>query len=183
MENFENVCAEVEQSIDKIQILKKFLGKSCTNWYDSMLIKHTLQSNWEIWRKSFCDTYTNKGWTPVRHAFEYKYINSSLLDYATKKEKLLLEINKSLDKSTVIDLIAIGLPNHISDKIDRSEQKNIEDLFNAIRGLEHLAERTKPFIKNNIGKNSTENRMRNVEEKKPCGICEKEGKESARYHP
>jgi len=43
--------------------------------------------------------------------------------------------------------------------------------------------RTKPFIKNNIRKNNTENKIKNVEERKPCGICGREGKGSARYHP
>lgn len=48
----------------------------------------------------------NKGWSPIRYAFAFKYQTGPLLDYALKKEKLLLQVRKSIDKET---LIVVGL--------------------------------------------------------------------------
>lgn len=180
MEIFESECNRlgIKEDINKIEILRLFLENSCTDWYGSMLIKYTLESEWEKWKKNFCETYADKGWTPVRQAIAFKYINGSLLDYALKKEKLLLNINRSLDTSIVIDLIAVGLPNYIADRIDKNNLKGTEDLFNEIRSLEFLV--NKSFEKKN--KMYYENKLKGNEEKKPCGICKNE-KKSIRYHP
>lgn len=176
---FETECARVgiSDDIHKIQGLRLFLDDSCQDWYSSMLIKYTLNSEWCIWKKNFCETYMNKGWTPVRYAFLFKYRQGSLLEYALKKERLLLETSKLIDKTTLINLIVTGLPNFIADEIDRSDIKETEQLFNSIRGLEHL------------NKKKIENREAHVENKikeksfkeKPCKICEKE-KKGIRYH-
>lgn len=103
-----------------------------------MLIRNTLTSQWEIWKENFCDTYTNKSWSQIRHAILYKYINGSLLDYALKKEKILLEMNKAIDNSTPIDLIAVGLPEFITDKINRKNLNTLKDLYTELESLEHL---------------------------------------------
>lgn len=181
METFENECTRlnIKKDIYKIELLRLFLQNSCTDWYSSMLIKNTLDSGWENWKKNFCDTYADKGWTPVKHAFEFKYINGYLIDYAIKKERFLLEINRHIDKSSIIDLIALGLPNHVLNRIDRSNLKEVEDLFKEIRGLEHLVKK-KFFEKNN--QISPSDKMKIGEEKKPCRICENK-KKGTRYHP
>lgn len=177
---FESECLrlEVNTGIHKIEILRLFLEGSCINWYNSMLIKYTINSEWSQWKKVFCDSFADKGWTPVRYAIEYKYINGCLLDYALKKERMLLDVNKSLGKQILIDLIAVGLPNYVCDKIDRKHLKDTEDLFNELRGLEHLVK--KPFEKKE--KVSQERKSKIVEIKKPCKIC-KEEKRGERYHP
>jgi len=38
-------------------------------------------------------------------------MEGSLVDYAVKKERLVLEIRKTIDLGTLIDIIAVGLPN------------------------------------------------------------------------
>lgn len=182
LSSFENECARmvIEEDIKKIEALKIFLDDSCLDWYHSMLLKHTVDSKWSVWYDSFCNTYADKGWSPIRYAMLYKYRQGSLLEYALKKERLLLEINKSMDTTTLIDLIATGLPNFISDKIDRNSLKQSEDLFNNIRGLEHLM-----IKKTNFEKRVTiENKIKekNTKEYKPCTICERENK-GTRYHP
>jgi len=144
MEIFESECSrlEINQDTNKIELLRLFLEGYCMDWYSSMLIKYTLDSSWEKWKKIFCDTYADKGWTPLRYAIEYKYMKGSLLEYALKKERILLEINKSLEKQILIDLIAVGLPSYICDRINRKSLEETEDLFNEIRGLEHLVKKT-----------------------------------------
>jgi hypothetical protein len=177
MEIFENECSRLglNQDVEKIEILRLFLEGPCVDWYKSMLIKLTLDSDWGKWKNIFFDTFADKGWTPVRYAIEFKYINGSLLEYALKKERLLLEINKLLDKKTLIDLIVVGLPSFISDNIDRNILKETEDLFNEIRGLEYLV---KPKTSRDREKVHLAEKAR---EKLPCKICEKERK-GVRYH-
>lgn len=163
---------------EKIEILKYFLENAGLDWYRCMLIKISIKSEWNIWEKNFCDTFANKGWSPIRYALAFKYQTGSLLDYALKKEKLLLEVRKSIDIGTLIDLIASGLPNYLVDKIDRETLKETEDLYNELGKLEH-----------HVGKNKYEKKQythpdtktRKIEEKKPCQICltERKGK---RFH-
>lgn len=113
MTTFESECVRlgIDEDIQKIQVVRLFLEDSCLDWYSSMLIKYTVNSEWSIWKKNFCETYADKGWSPVRYAILFKYMQGTLLEYALKKEKLLLEVNKSIDKATLINLIATGLPN------------------------------------------------------------------------
>lgn len=181
MEIFESECTRlgITEDIDKIEILRLFLEDSCKDWYSSMLMKNTLTSEWKKWKKNFCETYADKGWNPVRQAMGFRYMNGSLLDYALKKERLLLNVNKSLDNSILIDLIAVGLPNFIADKINRSSLKETEDLFNEIRGLESVI-KVKDFERKN--KTFVDNKARRTEENNPCEIC-KNQKNYIRYHP
>jgi len=173
---FEKECErfEINEDRKKIEIFKFFLEKACLDWYSCMLIKLTVHSGWEEWKKNFCETFANKGWTPIRYALSFKFQTGSLLDYAIKKEKLLLEVRKSIDTGTLIDLIAFGLPNFISDRIDRETLNETADLYNEIGKLEHLVNKNKFEIK----KNKTDN----TKEKTPCKIC-KDSNKGTRYHP
>ncbi|GBP09687.1 hypothetical protein EVAR_76653_1 [Eumeta japonica] len=64
------------------------------------------------------------------------YKEGLLIDYAIKKERLLLDVNKSMDSKTMIDLIATGLPGFILQKLNRDELNDTTDLFNEIRKYE-----------------------------------------------
>lgn len=176
---FEEECERfsVTQDRKKIEILKFFLEKTCEDWYSCMLLKFTIESEWENWKKNFCETFANKGWTPIRYALAFKYQTGSLLDYALKKEKLLLEIRKSIDTGTIIDLITFGLPNFVADRIDREVLKGTEDLYNEIGKLEHLVYNKNFEIKKNKSYNN-----KGKPEKTPCNICREKGK-GIRFHP
>ncbi|XP_073943263.1 uncharacterized protein [Choristoneura fumiferana] len=178
---FEAECTRlgIEEDTKRIEVLRLFLEESCLDWYSSMLIKHTVDSEWSLWRNNFCETYADKSWSPIRYAILFKYRQGSLLEYAVKKERLLLEINKSMDNSILMDLIATGLPNFVADKIDRNTLKKTEDLFSNIRGLEYLVEK-KTWEKKIVGfENKIKEKNVSVQ---PCRICEKENK-GKRFHP
>lgn len=170
---YESECERlnISKDIEKIEILSLFLEDNCKDWYSSMLIKNTLESEWKNWKENFLETFADKGWSPVLHAINYKFLNGSLVDYALKKERLLLETNKNIDKISIINLIAAGLPEFVREKIDRENLKDQQNLFNELRRYEKLSKKriTKP------------DRMKPIE-KKPCKICEKKGK-TDRYHP
>lgn len=142
-----------------------------------MILKFTVQSEWNNWKKSFSETFGNKGWSPIRYAFAFKYQAGSLLDYALKKERLLLEVRKSIDIETRIDLIAVGLPNSVSDKIDRETLNNTEDLYNEIGRLKHLVQnKTDKKVKQDFGR-----KINKTQDKTPRLICEKQNKGKC-YH-
>lgn len=108
LNTFETECErlEVNTDIEKIEMLRLLLEDACKDCYSSMIIKHTIDSDSAIWKKSLNETFADKGWSPIRYAMNFKYLQGSLLDYALKKERLLLEINKAIDKCTLIDIIA-----------------------------------------------------------------------------
>ncbi|KAL0849699.1 hypothetical protein ABMA28_011663 [Loxostege sticticalis] len=180
IKDFNKECErfEIIEDKKKIEILKFFLEYSSLDWYSCMIMKISVESEWSKWEKNFCETFANKGWSPIRYALAFKYQAGSLLEFALKKEKLLLEVRKSIDTGTLIDLIAFGLPNYVSDKIDREILQGTEDLYNEIGKLEHLVAKNK-FDKKGIM--YSDSRPKKDEEKKPCQACvnEKRGK---RYH-
>lgn len=81
------------------------LEGSALDWYSLMLTKYTLNSEWNIWKENFCETYADRSWAPVKNAILYKYLGGSLLDYAFKKERMLLDVNKKIDNNTLVNLM------------------------------------------------------------------------------
>lgn len=176
MTNFENECErfKIIKNEKKIEILKSFMEKGAIDWYSCTLLKLTIQANWTEWKKSFCDTFANKGWSSIRYALNFKYQAGSLLEYAIKKEKLLLNVRISIDNGTLMDLIATGLPNFVADRIDREKLNKTEDLYNEIGKLEHMVN------KKNLEKNK--NKFYDNKDKLPCETCKKLNK-GTRFHP
>uniref|UniRef100_A0A6V7JH24 Retrotransposon gag domain-containing protein n=1 Tax=Bracon brevicornis TaxID=1563983 RepID=A0A6V7JH24_9HYME len=177
MELFESECEkfEISEDEDKIETLRIFLDKSCTDWYSTMLMKQTLQLEWGIWKEQFCKKYTTRGWTSTKYALSHAYKSGSLLEYAIKKEKLLLQDMQKMDNTTLINLIAHGSPEFILGKIDKEKISQTTDLYNEIGKLEHLAMKTKQGNKKIPDKPNTD-------KKQKCNICERLNK-GTRYHP
>lgn len=177
IQEFETECRRLEvKEKQMIEMFKLFLDRSCIDWYASMMLKLTIDSNWSEWKNNFCETYGSKGWAPVRYALAYKYQTGSLVDFAVKKERLILEVRKTTDTGMLIDLITTALPNFVTDKLDRESLKKTENLFNALGKLEHLADKKK------VGERKVETQKAKTPEKYPCRICEKHNK-PGRYHP
>lgn len=183
IEIFEKECTRFNVTTDgeKIEMLRLFMDNSCADWYSSMIIKVTMNAEWSTWREKFCQTFTSKGWIPVTNALLLKYKEGSLLDYAIKKEKSLLEMRRSMDMGTMIDLIAAGLPEFILNKINREEIEDTVSLFNELSKYEHLINYSK---KNNFPKKKYVVFKTNSKsgECTPCKTCEKLNK-GLRYHP
>lgn len=181
IDTFEKECTRFEVTSDekKIEILRLFMDRSCVDWYSSMIIKLTINSEWQTWKIKFCETFANKGWNPVTYALAYKYKDGSLLDFAIKKEKLLLDIRRSMDKGTLIDLIAAGLPEFILNRVDRETLKDTVDLFNEVSKYEHMVNKKKFSGKKTDVNLKADDKYKG---KNPCKICEKLNK-GTRYHP
>lgn len=179
LNSFEKECSrwDIRKEEEKIEIFRVFLEKSCLDWYRAMMLKHNLQSSWEIWRDSFKASYANKGWQNSRYALSFKYQTGSLLEYAVKKERLLLEARNTTDQGMLIDIIVAGLPDYIAEKIDREEMLETKYLFNELGKLEHLVTKQKSK-KDGVIKTYFKEK---TDGKKPCSIC-KDLKNKSLYH-
>ncbi|ESN98199.1 hypothetical protein HELRODRAFT_184412 [Helobdella robusta] len=178
---FEKECLRFDITEDekKIEILRLFMDKSCADWYSSMIIKLTLNSEWSIWKNKFCESFANQGWNQVTYASLFKYKDGSLVDYAIKKEKLLLDMRTSIGTGTLVDLIAAGLPGFVLDKINRQSMEDTVDLFNEVRKYEHLMNKNKNGVYTRYENQKIYNK---IEERTACKICERLNK-GIRYHP
>ncbi|KMQ85130.1 hypothetical protein RF55_16499 [Lasius niger] len=176
---FEKECErfKIIEDQSKIEIFRLFLDKSALDWYGSMMIKLTWDSEWKVWKEKFCETYANKGWDPIIYALSFRYKTGTLLEYAVRKEKLLLEIDRSMSKQTLINLIATGLPKFVLKRIDKEGLKEVEDLYNEVNKNEHWITKG-TFEKKD---NTSSEAKGKLEKKKPCRTCEKLNK-GPRYH-
>lgn len=179
LQSFENECDRHNILSDekKIEAIRLFLAENGREWFTAAHVKLSSFGTWTSYRKSFLETFSDKGWVNVRMAFAFKFLGGSLLDYALRKEKLLLEVDPHMPVTTRIYLIVIGLPIYIQDRIDRDKIVTTEDLMGNVRKLESLvSKKPQSTIDKNLSANS--NRMK----KTPCIICKRMGK-PGRFHP
>lgn len=176
IETFEKECRrnDINEDINKIEILRLFLEKTCLDWHASTLIVLTVEAQWEEWKEKFIDTFADKGWSTGMYAIAYRYKEGSLMEYAIKKEKLLLDMDNKISTQTLVMLIAAGLPEFIRNKIDKEKCECSSDLLHEIKKCENLIRKANPIKKK-------EENKKKFEEKKPCTICEKLNK-GTRYH-
>ena len=165
---FEKECDryKITEENKKVQTLRLFLEEGAKEWYSSNLRKLAL-SEWSDWSTSFLLVYADKSWTNVRFAYNYKYINGSLTEYALKKERLLLEIESSMSDISRINLIVMGLPFNIQDKLDKEEINSTDLLLNRIRMYDtgYNKQKREDKMKYNINNTTTIGKS-NVERKK-----------------
>lgn len=191
--SFENECKRhgLDDDSKKIKCLKLFLTDNALDWYKSNAMK-IKDENWSTWAESFLKVYADKGWAKVRHAYNYRYLAGSFIDYALKKERLILEVESRMPHCPMINQIVIGLPIPIQDKLDREELRTTDDLMNRLRQFESSS--TKKLAKTEKSSNTSESARPKSEQqqhdrstgkfvdKKPCSICESKGY-SGRFHP
>lgn len=174
---------QVNNSEDKILILRLFMEGSAKNWYASALIELGLNREFIEWETKMREAFKEQGWKKIREAYNFKYLGGQYVDYVLRKQNLLLEQEHAIDKKVQINLIVVGLPVHIQDKLDRSKINSIEELLGELRKVEPSPSPSQKNSPNNEQKNkkafvqTTTN-----DKKKPCNICAKLG-HLGRFHP
>lgn len=179
LETFEKECIRFEISEDntRIEILRLFLDKSCLDWHSATLTTLKIEAGWSEWKNKFLETFADKGWSTGIYAISYRHKEGSLMEYAMRKEKLLLDMDNNITSKTLVMLIAAGLPGFVRDKIDRENCEDSTGLLHEIRKCENLVG------KNNFMKRKEERHdIKKKFEKKPCTNCEKLNR-GIRYHP
>lgn len=142
LETFEKECRrfEINEDNTKIEILRLFLDKSCLDWHSATLTILTVEAGWSEWKERFLESFADKGWTTGIYAIYYRYKEGShtLSEYAMRKEKLLLDMDKGISSKTLVLLIAAELPEFVRNKIDKENCKNSTELLHEIRKCENL---------------------------------------------
>lgn len=166
---FVQECTRVGISQDKYgETLRLFLTDSAVNWFNVCLKENSL-NDWDLWNNSFIDTFSVQSWTDIAYAYNFKYLNGSLLDFALKKRNLLMEVDEDISLNSQINLIVICLPNFIQSRIERKTLGTIDDLMAKLKQFGHLNDKKKE-----------NNKTSNLH--KPCSNCEKLGFPN-RFHP
>lgn len=175
IDNFVSECVRLKCKEESYaETLRFFLEGSALDWFQSFLKIHKITEPWENWRNSFIDTFAVIGWSEIKYAYEFKYLNGSLLDYALKKRNLLLDTDCKMLDNTQINLIVLGLPVKIQLHINRKDINTVDNLMTTINQLEGLIEKEKKVKTKGVEENKLE--------KKPCPYCVKKGFLN-RYHP
>lgn len=150
------------------ETLRLFLTDSALNWFNVFMKQNSL-TDWELWHNSFIDTFSVQSWTDIAYAYNFKYLNGSLLNFALKKRNLLMEVDEDISLNSQINLIVISLPNFIQSKIERKSLGSIEDLMSKLKQFGHVNDKKR------------ENKKSETTQK-PCSICDKLGFPN-RFHP
>ncbi|KAK2578301.1 hypothetical protein KPH14_011923 [Odynerus spinipes] len=162
--------------------------ESAKDWYSAVRARLTIESEWTEWKRIFLETFADKSWKQVHYAYKFKWISGSLLDYALKKEKLLLETEPEMTTTSRINHIVVGLPSDIHEKLDKEEITTTEKLMNQLRRYSSATDRIPsnppqkliPGIA--VQQTKNKNKAPGPTVRKPCSICESIGKPN-RYHP
>lgn len=102
----------------KIDILRFFVVQNALLWYESCMKKMD-PADWPAWKNSLMDTFDVDSFFSDKTAFDFSYISGSYVDYALKKENLLLDVG--LNEPTRVSMIVAGLPHSIIPKFEKEE--------------------------------------------------------------
>lgn len=193
---FEDECTRMEVSVDqRCDALRLFLEGPPTDWYAANR-KLIGVGTWLEWKQSFLDTFDEKGWSELALAYNYRFMNKgTIAEYVLKKLNLLVEADPDMCEKSRVNMIVVGLPPWIRDRIARSKVTSQGALIREINQLESLASRQPrkyqgSNLTSNTGfsTNSTNSSFLNTNisqstrykgnrpNRKPCSICEKRGK-------
>lgn len=185
LDMFESECLRVELSQEKFwQIIRLFLEGYALEWYDSC--RQTIDHDrWELWRDSFLDSFSDKGWSAARAAFSFHFIAGSLSEYAIKKQNLLINLHRNIDDVMTTYHIVTGLPLSVQEKLDRSEITSTRELLRKLNALDRPArsnsnsfntEKPNSFTPRNSFQFQSK-AFNTIRPKSFCNYCLKKGKE------
>ncbi|KAK2578585.1 hypothetical protein KPH14_000919 [Odynerus spinipes] len=143
LQTFGKECerCKVETDEDKILILRLFLDGTAKDWFSSKVI--TIGLDFDTWEKAFLDSFRETGWHKDREAYSFRYIGGSLIDYALRKENLLVNVRENFPTDILISLIVTDLPITIQDKIEKTKITSMEELLTELRKLESSIQKEK----------------------------------------
>lgn len=143
----------------QIEVFKSCLDPSLNDWFAVHQRRFPDTAVWKDWKEKLVSTFGDNSWSPIRYAFNFKHLSGSYIEYAVKKEKMLLELDREISDLMILDLIVIGLPAHIQNSLNRFSIKNIDLLHNKLKKFEaddrvlDNVNKTKKFKATNNGRN------------------------------
>jgi uncharacterized membrane protein len=147
--------------------LKKYFEKTALEWYQTNQLK-VEEHSWEKWKAAFIKAFSIKGWSAVRYAYNFRYISGSFVEYAIKKEWLILEVRRKTPEDIRINLIVIGLSIYIQDKMDKETVQSTNDLIE-ILGQYQDQRKMKMIHERNV---RLDRKSDPPPKKRSCAVCE-----------
>ena len=137
IERFERECArnKITSGERLIEALRFFLADSAVDWYQAKYKQLNL-SDWKPWKESLLEIYADKGWASVNRAYDFKFIGGLSLDFALRKDKLLLEADPEMTAKSRVGAIVCCLPKEIQKELDREKIKTVDQLCMELRRLD-----------------------------------------------
>ncbi|XKL63968.1 hypothetical protein PGB90_006332 [Kerria lacca] len=184
----------------QIEVLKSCLDNSMADWFAMGQRKFGVDADWKIWKADLIETFGDNTWKTIRCAYNFKFLNGSYIDYAIKKQKLLLDLDRDLPDIVILDLIILGLPVHIQNSFNKKTLTSIKILYEKLKKFKIVSSemknnkqdfenKSKNFEDNSRNRNNNKsnnfkhnNNSGTFPEKKPCSICSGKSFDS-RFHP
>lgn len=164
LSDFEQECSRcgVSDSVAKVKCLRRFLDGPAEQWHQATAKKFK-ETEFNEWAKSFKTVFADRGWSNVLYAYGFKHMSGSLVEYALKKEGMLLDIERDMSMTSRICHIIAGLPRNVVEKIDRESINSTDELINELRRFESSGnarrdERPRPALAAENKANPTNNR-------------------------
>lgn len=124
------------KGLKQIEVLKSCFDPSMNDWFAVQQRKFPESAGWSDWKEKLISTFGDNSWSSIRYAFLYSYVGGSLINFAVKKEKMLLELDRDLSAQTILDLVIVGLPIKIQNSLNKSAVKDIEALHQKLKKYE-----------------------------------------------
>ena len=191
LKDFEDECERLRviDSVDKVKCMRLFMSGTGKEWLQATAKKFK-ETEYDEWKESFKTIFTDRGWANVKYAYSFKYVSGSLVDYALKKESLLLDVEKNMTVNSRICHIIVGLPQKIVEDVDREQMKTTDQLINELRRFEtapgqkkdnHSEHFAKPASSEKNKPGSANANIRKSRE--PCNMCLAIGKPPLFHSP
>lgn len=195
LERFERECVrnKITSASQMIEAMKFFLAESALDWYNAKYRQLGLLK-WDPWKSSLLEIYADKGWASVNRAYDYKFIGGLLLDFALRKDNLLLEADPDMPEKTRIGAIVYCLPKAVQKELDREKIRSVDLLLVELRRMDdpnlskkHSAKESghkglqqyggkqqldkAPSERSDNNRNSNGNVKQRNESREPCFMC------------
>lgn len=181
LELFKTECERLDiQERRFAEILRLCLEGTALEWYSIFLKINSLSHPWEFWNNSFIDTFSEKSWSEIAYAYNFKYLSGSLLDFALKKRNRLIDIDPKLTIESQINLIVIALPHFVIPRLEKKKIVKMEDLMSTLRQMEPLVNKFNiPYSNTRGGENHKPTNISDKQKKQnahdPCAYCDSRG--------
>lgn len=122
---------DIVEDLQKIEILRFMVTGNIIDWYEASKSKLSMH-DWNAWKVSLIETYGVINYARVRSVFEFQYMGGRLVDYAIKKERLILELDPLTREENRLDWIVMGLPLNVTAKLNRTKTTSFTVLINKL---------------------------------------------------
>jgi hypothetical protein len=165
LQQFESECVRLlVQQHQYTETFRLFLESTAAlDWFAIQLKLLGMQSDWSEWKVRFINNFSPKGWSQILTTYNYRYIGGSLVDFALKKIRLLIDADPDLTVNSRINFVVLGLPENVRNKLNRMDVVSQSDLISELQ----------TFYPFNFLIRASDGKTEPVKSKISCSFCKK----------